>query len=144
MCGLLVGTLKQGRRLIVTVLGFTVLLIGLAMIILRGPAIVVIPLGVAILATEFVWARRLLSRMKTKAVGVLTRQRTGQLDPARTLPEVGSKAAAFQQAKSRAVQEDGHEPWDPVEESRLGWPWWASPVDGRDGALVTAFGPYRM
>ena len=54
MCGLLVGTLKQARRLIVIVVGFTVLLIGLAMIILPGPAVIVIPLGVAILATEFV------------------------------------------------------------------------------------------
>jgi tellurite resistance protein TerC len=62
-----VGTLKGASRLIVTVLGFTVLLIGLAMVVLPGPAIVVIPLGVAILATEFVWARRPLLRMKTGA-----------------------------------------------------------------------------
>lgn len=64
---LVVHTLKQARRLIVIVVGFTVLLIGLAMIVLPGPAVLVIPIGLAILATEFVWARRLLQRMKQEA-----------------------------------------------------------------------------
>jgi len=50
------------RKAIVSVIGFTVLLIGLAMTVLPGPAIIVIPLGLAILATEFVWAQRLLKR----------------------------------------------------------------------------------
>jgi uncharacterized protein (TIGR02611 family) len=48
------------RKTIVAVIGLTVVLIGLAMTILPGPAILVIPLGIAILATEFVWAQRLL------------------------------------------------------------------------------------
>ena len=50
------------RKAIVAVIGITVVLIGVAMIVLPGPAIVVIPLGIAILATEFVWAQRLLKR----------------------------------------------------------------------------------
>jgi uncharacterized protein (TIGR02611 family) len=53
------------RRAAVAVIGFTVLLIGVAMVVLPGPAIVVIPLGLGILATEFVWARRLLKKAKT-------------------------------------------------------------------------------
>ena len=57
------------RRAVVAVIGFTVLLIGLAMVILPGPAIVVIPLGLAILATEFVWARRLLERARATLTG---------------------------------------------------------------------------
>ncbi|MGH2376387.1 MAG: PGPGW domain-containing protein [Candidatus Methylomirabilales bacterium] len=64
MPGVAVATLKQARRLIVAVVGGTVLLIGLALLVLPGPAVVVIPLGLAILATEFVWARRLLARVK--------------------------------------------------------------------------------
>lgn len=60
-------TLRQARRLIVAVVGFTVLLFGLALVVLPGPAVVVIPIGLAILATEFVWARRLLGRIKTEA-----------------------------------------------------------------------------
>lgn len=53
------------RRVIVAVIGFTVLLIGVAMVVLPGPAFVVIPLGFAILATEFVWARRVLKKGKS-------------------------------------------------------------------------------
>lgn len=52
------------RRAIVAVMGFTVLLIGVAMIVLPGPAFIVIPLGLAILATEFVWAAKLLKKAK--------------------------------------------------------------------------------
>jgi tellurite resistance protein TerC len=63
----MINTLKQAKRLIVTVIGFTILVIGLALIVLPGPAFLVIPLGLAILATEFLWARRLLRRVKDKA-----------------------------------------------------------------------------
>ena len=59
-------TLKQIRRIIVAVVGFTLLLIGLAMIVLPGPAIIVIPVALAILGTEFVWARRVLEKVKDK------------------------------------------------------------------------------
>jgi uncharacterized protein (TIGR02611 family) len=59
-------TLKQIRKLIIALVGFTVLLIGIAMIVLPGPAILVIPLGLGILATEFIWARSLLKKVKTK------------------------------------------------------------------------------
>jgi uncharacterized protein (TIGR02611 family) len=53
------------RRAVVAVIGFTVLLIGIVMVVLPGPAIVVIPLGLAILATEFVWAKRLLEKARS-------------------------------------------------------------------------------
>lgn len=59
--------LRQVRRLIVLVIGGTVLLIGVALLVLPGPAFVVIPLGLAILATEFRWARNLLRRVKAAA-----------------------------------------------------------------------------
>jgi len=55
------------RRALILVFGTTVLLIGIAMIVLPGPAIVVIPLGLAILATEFLWARRLLLSARMRA-----------------------------------------------------------------------------
>jgi tellurite resistance protein TerC len=63
---LVIKTLKQAKRLIVIVVGFTVLTIGIAMIVLPGPAFVVIPLSLAMLASEFVWARRLLNKIKSK------------------------------------------------------------------------------
>ena len=60
------GALRHTKRVIVTVVGFTVLFLGIAMIVLPGPAIVVIPVGLAILAGEFVWARKLLDKVKSK------------------------------------------------------------------------------
>ena len=58
--------IKQARRVIVAVVGFTVLIIGIAMIALPGPAFIVIPVGLGILALEFAWARRLLKKVKHK------------------------------------------------------------------------------
>jgi tellurite resistance protein TerC len=58
---------KYARRIAILIIGMTVLLIGIAMIILPGPAFVVIPVGLAILATEYAWARRWLNVMKDSA-----------------------------------------------------------------------------
>jgi len=60
------NALRQARRVIVIVVGFTILLIGVAMIVLPGPAIVFIPLGLGILGTELLWAKRLLNKIKDK------------------------------------------------------------------------------
>jgi len=56
--------LRQLRRIGVAVGGGLVVTVGLVMVVLPGPAIVVIPAGLAILATEFLWARRLLHRVR--------------------------------------------------------------------------------
>ncbi len=50
------------RKLVYSVIGVTVVLIGIIMIVLPGPAFVVIPLGLAILASEYAWARRIMRR----------------------------------------------------------------------------------
>jgi hypothetical protein len=50
------------RKLIYSVVGTTVLLIGVAMIVLPGPATIVIPIGLAILGSEYAWARRIIRR----------------------------------------------------------------------------------
>ena len=60
--------LAQARKIVIAVIGATVLLIGVAMLVLPGPGWVVIFIGLAILATEFVWAQRLLKRAKQTAV----------------------------------------------------------------------------
>ena len=52
------------RKLVYSVVGVTVVLIGVAMLVLPGPAVVVIPLGLAILASEYAWARRVIRRGK--------------------------------------------------------------------------------
>ena len=65
-CRLLLRQLKlrHARKLVVAVVGGSVLLVGIAMLVLPGPAILVMPLGLAILATEFLWARRWLKRAR--------------------------------------------------------------------------------
>jgi tellurite resistance protein TerC len=55
-------TLKQVRKVMVLIVGTIVVLAGIGMLIGPGPGLVVIPIGLAILATEFVWAKRLLDR----------------------------------------------------------------------------------
>lgn len=57
-------TYKAARRIVVAVLGVTVLLIGVVMIVTPGPAIIVIPVGLTILSIEFTWARLWLKRLR--------------------------------------------------------------------------------
>jgi tellurite resistance protein TerC len=61
---LAMASYRQARKAVILIVGSSVLIIGLAMVLLPGPAIVVIPLGLAILGVEFAWARRWLSRAK--------------------------------------------------------------------------------
>ncbi|RIL05963.1 MAG: tellurium resistance protein TerC [Proteobacteria bacterium] len=63
-------TLQTARKIIVLAVGSTLILLGAAMIVLPGPATVVIPLGLAVLGTEFVWARRLLNRLREEVLSV--------------------------------------------------------------------------
>lgn len=62
-------TLKRARIIAVAVIGTTVVLIGVVMLALPGPGLLVIIGGLALLGTEFVWARRLLHRVKKTARG---------------------------------------------------------------------------
>ena len=54
------------RKAVIAIIGVSVLLVGAAMLFLPGPAIIVIPAGLAILATEFSWAKNLLRKLKEK------------------------------------------------------------------------------
>jgi tellurite resistance protein TerC len=62
--------IKVVRRVIVSVVGATVVLIGIALLVLPGPAFVVLPVGLAILATEYAWARRWLRKIRRIASDV--------------------------------------------------------------------------
>ena len=57
------------RRIVVLIVGGTVALIGVIMLFTPGPAILVIPAGLAILATEYGWARELLERFRRNFSG---------------------------------------------------------------------------
>jgi len=73
--------IKVVRRVIVSVVGATVVLIGIALLVLPGPAFVVIPVGLAILATEYAWARRWLRKVRRIASDVVSgRKRTSIRD----------------------------------------------------------------
>ena len=66
------------KKVVYSVLGGTVVLIGLAMIVLPGPAFIVIPFGLLILAGEYAWARRIIRRGR-----VFVGRRFGKAKPAR-------------------------------------------------------------
>src|SRR5271167_5161587 len=57
-------TVEQVRRVFRIVAGFTLLAVGVVMLVTPGPGWLVILLGLSLLAAEFIWARRLMERMK--------------------------------------------------------------------------------
>lgn len=59
-------TVRIVRRIAVAIVGVTILAIGIVMIIAPGPAIIVIPIGLAVLGLEFAWARLLLRRLRRR------------------------------------------------------------------------------
>lgn len=73
---------RNSKRLAVLLVGFGVLGAGFAMLVLPGPGIIVVILGLAILATEFAWAERALDRSTATAATALTKvtaKRSGRL-----------------------------------------------------------------
>lgn len=61
---MILRTVEQVRRIFLVIAGFTLLLAGLVMLVTPGPGMLVILLGLGLLAAEFVWARRLMDRIK--------------------------------------------------------------------------------
>jgi uncharacterized protein (TIGR02611 family) len=61
---MLIRTLQQGKRFLKILFGFTLLALGIVMIVTPGPGWLTILLALGVLAAEFVWARRLLDRLK--------------------------------------------------------------------------------
>ena len=57
---------KQIKKLVIFLIGISVILIGCVLFFTPGPAILVIPIGLGILATEFIWAKKLLKKFKEK------------------------------------------------------------------------------
>ena len=52
------------KKCCIALIGGTVLLIGVALLVLPGPGLPIIAAALAILATEFFWAKRALRRAK--------------------------------------------------------------------------------
>jgi uncharacterized protein (TIGR02611 family) len=75
--------LRSGKRVAVLVIGLALVAGGLAMLVLPGPGLLVVIAGLAVLATEFVWAERMLdtakeqaSKVRDRATGALRRRRS--------------------------------------------------------------------
>lgn len=66
--------LRTVRRVIVFVVGATVTLFGVLLVVTPGPAFIVVPLGLMILATEFAWARVVLVWVKTRIARMRSRK----------------------------------------------------------------------
>ncbi|MEO8166222.1 MAG: PGPGW domain-containing protein [Betaproteobacteria bacterium] len=71
-----VPSLRVAKRIVVAVLGGTVTLIGVALIVLPGPAFIVIPIGLSILATEFLWAKRWLAKARKMTARIMAKSRS--------------------------------------------------------------------
>ena len=63
------------RRVVVAVVGFILLAVGIALLVLPGPGLLVIAAGIAVLALEFPWAERIAKRMQDAIEGLLRRLR---------------------------------------------------------------------
>lgn len=68
-------TYRVARRIVIAVVGSTVLLVGIILLVTPGPAFIVIPAGLGILAMEFAWARRWLRKAKDMASNTYQRVR---------------------------------------------------------------------
>jgi uncharacterized protein (TIGR02611 family) len=58
--------LRHTKRVVIAVVGITVILIGIAFFVLPGPGLLIIIVGLAILATEFAWAQGLLHKARER------------------------------------------------------------------------------
>ena len=61
------------KRIIVTTVGGTILVFGFALIWAPAPTSLLIPLGLAVLGTEYAWARRWMRRARLMAGKALAR-----------------------------------------------------------------------
>ncbi|PYT74339.1 MAG: hypothetical protein DMG39_03835 [Acidobacteria bacterium] len=61
---MILRTVAQVRRIFLILTGFTLLILGIIMIFTPGPGTPVILMGLGLLAAEFVWARRVMERIK--------------------------------------------------------------------------------
>ncbi|HWF37313.1 MAG TPA: PGPGW domain-containing protein [Candidatus Acidoferrales bacterium] len=67
---MIIRTIQQAKRFLKILIGFTLLALGIVMIATPGPGALTIILALGVLAAEFVWARRLLDRVKEQGVRI--------------------------------------------------------------------------
>jgi uncharacterized protein (TIGR02611 family) len=94
---------RRGRlyRWAFVLLGLAILAVGIAMLALPGPAFVVIPIGLAILSLEFVWAERLLEKALIK--GEEAKRKAADATPAQKALSAAAMACACAAALAAAI-----------------------------------------
>lgn len=98
------------RKIAVAVIGGTIVLFGIALLVLPGPAMVVIPVGLAVLALEFGWARRWLRSIRARSSRALDLVRN-RVEPDGRRPAPRSPDPADREARSPVPSEaDRREP----------------------------------
>jgi hypothetical protein len=96
------SSLRLARKVVVAVIGLSVLGFGVALIVLPGPAVVVIPIGLAILATEFLWAGKSLARMRALLLSLQARGRQMLDRPAKSVAPQSSDLPICSSGSQRA------------------------------------------
>lgn len=83
--------LRNGKRIAITIVGIVLVLGGLVLLVLPGPGVVLLIAGLAVLATEYVWAQRMLNYARQKATQAKDKVlgRSGSAAPPTEPPEVG-------------------------------------------------------
>jgi uncharacterized protein (TIGR02611 family) len=76
---------RSGKRVAITLAGFLLLLAGAVMLVTPGPGLLLIIAGLAVLGTEYAWARRALEKAKEKA-SEAARKAAGKLRRRRGAP----------------------------------------------------------
>jgi uncharacterized protein (TIGR02611 family) len=66
---------RSTKRIIVSIVGFTLIALGLVLLVIPGPGLLVLAAGLAVLATEYAWARKLLDSAKRRAAALRARAR---------------------------------------------------------------------
>ena len=92
-------------RMGVLIVGMFLLIVGIIMIFTPGPAIVFIPAGLALLATEFQWARRLLQHVRPMIEAAIEKARQKK-------EAIAKRRAEKQAARERARQDKESHPAD--------------------------------
>lgn len=64
---------RNSKRLAILLLGAAIVGAGVAMLVLPGPGLLVVIVGLAVLATEFAWAERALDRTTSTAANATTK-----------------------------------------------------------------------
>lgn len=84
---------RTAKRVLITFVGGTVVLLGIAMLVLPGPAVVVIPVGLAILGVEWAWARRVLRTIKETGAAALSKVGLANKEPKAADPSPSNEPA---------------------------------------------------